>query len=112
MIDDKLFWKTKKPFLSDKIVGKIKFHSTENDELIKMDLEIAEILNDLFSNIVQTLGIIRYSNNEPSLEISRIQLHIKAILKRRNHPSIAAIRNQCKNRVLVLLKLAKKKLKI
>ena len=28
---DKLFWKTVKPFLSDKINGKNKIHSTEKD---------------------------------------------------------------------------------
>ena len=36
------FWKTVKAFLSDKIVGKNKIHSTENGELIKTDL------NDFF----------------------------------------------------------------
>ena len=39
---------TVKPFLSNKIVGKNKIHLTENDQLIKTDLEPAEILNDFF----------------------------------------------------------------
>ena len=48
VIDNKLLWMTVKPFLSNKIVGKNKIHLTENDQLIKTDLETAEILNDFF----------------------------------------------------------------
>ena len=49
VIDNKLLWKTVKPFFSDKIEGKKKIHLTEYGELIKADLEAAEILNDFFS---------------------------------------------------------------
>ena len=62
VIDNKLLWKAVSPFLSDKIVGKNKIHLTENVELIKPDLETAEILNDSFSNIAQNLDITRYSD--------------------------------------------------
>ena len=62
VIDNKLLWKAVSPFLSDKIVGKNKIHLTENGELIKPDLETAEILNDSFSNIAQNLDITRYSD--------------------------------------------------
>ena len=48
VIDYKFFWKTVKPFLSDKIVGKKKIHLIENGEPIKTDLETAEILNNFF----------------------------------------------------------------
>ena len=48
VIDNKLLWKTVKPFFSDKIEGKKKIHLTEYGELIKADLEAAEILNDFF----------------------------------------------------------------
>ena len=62
-IDNKLIWKTVKPlkpFLSDKVVGKSKIHLTENGELIKTDLQTAEILNAFFSNTVQNLDITKY----------------------------------------------------
>ena len=62
VIDNKLLWKAVSPFLSDKIVGKNKIHLTETVELIKPDLETAEILNDSFSNIAQNLDITRYSD--------------------------------------------------
>ena len=53
----KLFWKTVKPFLSDKIVGKNNIHLTEDGALIQTDLETAYILNDFFSNMVQNIDI-------------------------------------------------------
>ena len=37
----------------------------EDNKLVKTDLGNAEILNKLFSNIVQDLDISGYSNNEP-----------------------------------------------
>ena len=42
-----MFWKTVKPLLSDKVV-KGKINLIENDELVKTDLETAEVLNDFF----------------------------------------------------------------
>ena len=62
VIDNKLLWKAVSPFLSDRTVGKNTIHLTENGELIKLDLETAEILNDSFSNIAQNLDITRYSD--------------------------------------------------
>ena len=42
--DNKLFWKTVKRLLSDKVAGKDEVHLIENDELDKTDLETAEVL--------------------------------------------------------------------
>ena len=94
-MDNKLFWKTVKPLLSDKAMGKDHIHLVENDELIKTDLETAEVFNNFFSNIVQNLKISRYTNEEPI--VSNINdPTLKAILKYRNHPNITAIQNKCK----------------
>ena len=46
-------------------MGKNHIHLVENDELIKTDLETAEVLHNFFSNIVQNLKISRYTNEEP-----------------------------------------------
>ena len=51
VIDNKSFWKTVKPFLSDKTHGNDKIHLIENDELLKTDLETADVFNEFFSNI-------------------------------------------------------------
>ena len=64
VIDNKLIWKTVKPFLSGKIVVKKKIHLTENGELIKTDRENAEILNYFVSIMhkVLTLQDIHVTN--------------------------------------------------
>ena len=64
---------------------------------MKTDLEIAEVLFDFSSNIVQDLNISRYSNNEPLVHNTN-DATLKAIFKYRNHPSIIAIQNKCKDK--------------
>ena len=83
------------PFFSGKIADNSKINVTENGELIKTNVEIAEILNDFFffSNILQNLDITKYFNNKSFLDNTK-DLTIKAILKYGNHKSILAIRNQ------------------
>ena len=97
VVDNKLFWKTVKPLLSDNVAGKDEIHLIENNELVKTDLETAEVLNNFFSNIVQNLDISRYSNDEPLVSNTN-DATLKAILKYRNHPSIIAIQNKCKGK--------------
>ena len=46
--DNKLFWKTVKPLLSDKAAGKKGIHLIENNDLVKTDLATAEVLNNFF----------------------------------------------------------------
>ena len=98
VVNNKLFWKNIKPFLSNKVSGKDEIHLLENNELVKTDLETAEILNDFFSNVVQTLDISRISNEEQFINCIEDRT-LKAVLKYRKHPSIVAIRNKCKNKV-------------
>ena len=47
VFNNKLFWKNVKPFLSDNEI-----HLLENNELVKTDLETAEVLNNFFSKVV------------------------------------------------------------
>ena len=97
MVDNKLFWKNVKPFLSYKVSSKDEIHLLENNELVKTDLETAEVLNNFFSNVVQNLDISRISNEEYFINCIEDRT-LKAILKYRKHPSIVAIRNKCKNK--------------
>ena len=80
----------------EKVTGKDRIHLIENNELVKTDLETAEVLNNFFFNIVQNLDISRYSNGEPLVSNTN-DATLKAILKYRNHPSIIAIQNKCKD---------------
>ena len=43
--DNKSFWKTIKPFLSDKIVSREKLTLTEQDEIVESDIHTAQILD-------------------------------------------------------------------
>ena len=55
--DNKIFWKTVKPFLLDKTVSKEQIFLVENDEIIPEDSKTAESLNYFFSNIAKSLKI-------------------------------------------------------
>ena len=54
-------------------------------------------MSNFFSNIVQNRDISRYSNDEPLLSNTN-DATLKAILKYKNHPSIIAILNKCKDK--------------
>ena len=58
-IDNKKFWKSVKPLLSDKITVKEIINLTENGVILSSDTNIADTFNDYFSNVVQSLSIPR-----------------------------------------------------
>ena len=97
VIDNKKFWKTVKPFLSDKTMMDDNITLVENDEIITDDLKVAEIFNNFFSetnlNIRTNEDILTdtscYIDDDPVL---------KAIKKYENHPSLKMIKK--KNRTL------------
>ena len=55
--DNKKFWRTITPFLSDKTPFNAKITLIEHGEVISSDNEIANVLNTFFSNIVSNLTI-------------------------------------------------------
>ena len=94
--DNKLFWKVIKPSLSDKSCAKEQINLVEKREISKTDLETAEVLNTFFGNIVKNLEINQYSNFDPVINHVKDPT-LRAILKYKDHPSILAIQNNCKN---------------
>ena len=62
---NKTFWKTIKPFWSDKIVSREKITLIEEDEIVESDSNTAQILNTFFSNVVSNLNIAKYANSDP-----------------------------------------------
>ena len=97
MSDNKLFWKVIKPSLSDKSCAKEQINLVEKGEILKTDLETA-VLNTFFGNIVKNLEINQYSNFDPVINHVKDPT-LRAILKYKDHPSILAIQNKCKNRI-------------
>ena len=61
-----------KPSFSDKIVSRDRIHLTENVEVVKTELEMAETLNNLFGNVIKRIMIPKYSEYDPSIEDLKI----------------------------------------
>ena len=78
--DSKTFWQIVKPLFSNKVKGKTTIKLVENDEMID-EIEIADLFNEYFVNIVKKLGL--FTKEQSEVEI--------AIAKCGNHPSIIAI---------------------
>ena len=85
ILDNKLFWKTIKLSLSDKVRARERINLSEKGELVKTELETAEVLNKFFSNIVNNLEISKYSKYESFIDNIEDQT-LRAILKYKNHP--------------------------
>ena len=58
-------------------------------------MEIAEVLNTFFGNIVKNLESNQYSNFDPMINNVKDPT-LRAILKYKDHPSILAIQNKVK----------------
>ena len=55
--DNKEFWKTVKPFLTNKTLKGEGIASTEYEKVVSKEKELAKIFNEYFSNIVPNLDI-------------------------------------------------------
>ena len=89
--DNKLFWKTIKPFLSDKITSSQKITLIDKEVIIIGDNNTAKVLNTFVSSIVSNPKIDGYSNSDPTIANNIRDPVLKCIVKYRNHPSILAI---------------------
>ena len=87
---NKQFWKTFKPYFSDKVMSAEKIILVENNEIISSDSVIAETMNEYFSTITDTLNIKKWPEPDGTFNISdKISI---AVAKYKNHPSIIKIK--------------------
>ena len=86
--DNKKFWKTVKPFLSEKGCIKEKITLIENEKIINNEEEIAETFNNFFSNIIPNLDIPRNDYNHVVPDGKNTSPVSSAIAKYAQHPSI------------------------
>ena len=91
---NKIFWKTIKPFLSNKIVSREKITLIQEDEIVESDINTVQILNTSFFDIVSNLKITEYANCNPISDKINDPV-IKSIVKYRNHPSTLKIGEVC-----------------
>ena len=84
--DNKKFWKTVKPFFSDKVTSFLQITLVENDEIISDESKVTNSFSKFFDNAVQSLGIKtnEYSNDNYGLK-NPVETAIK---KYEQHPSI------------------------
>ena len=92
--NNKNFWKTVKPFLSDKIVSKEQILLVENKEIISEDSKI----DYFFSNFAKNFQIPGYRPHDNSLFENVSCPILQVILKYRNHPIILTIGEVYKNK--------------
>ena len=85
--ENKEFWRTIKPFLSEKTKSSQKIFICKGDEIISDDRDIAENFSQFFQNAVNSLGI---ENNQTIIEGENpVDTAIKTF---ENHPSIKLIK--------------------
>ena len=92
-IDNKKFWTTVKPFLTE--IGNLSknINLKEGDEIISQDTNVAEILNTYFSESVNSLHIQenRFIVNSTENIYDTVD---KALFKFQSHPSILKIKER------------------
>lgn len=95
---NKIFWKTSGPLLSDRDVSREKINLTKNEKTFTSESEIAETLNNLFSNIVNKLEIAKFDSKESFTENTKDPVS-EVILKWKIHSEILAIQKYSKNKI-------------
>ena len=86
--DNRKFWQTVKPFLSEKNKSREKITLVKNEEVISDDVEVANTLNNYFSNVVKNLKIPEKFVTDSLPQSLSGHSTLNAILKYKNHPSI------------------------
>ena len=94
--DNKTFWKTVKPFISNKCRSSENIILVKGDDTISDKGQVANIFNEFFANVVKNLNI---TINEDILSDTKAidDPVLKAIEKYKKHPSIRAIKDISKN---------------
>ena len=88
--DNKMFWKTMKPFFSDKGLGKSNIILIKDEKIISDDLDVANTLNTYFDKAVASLNT--NIPKECTTDTTNITDTIQSIIvKYSNHPSILNI---------------------
>ena len=99
MTENKCFWKTVKPFLSNSVQSSERIKLTEEaDTIITNEEEVAMGLNYFFSNAAINLKILKFEIFYPLSE--NIGHPLKAIVKYRKHPSVITVASELAKKYL------------
>ena len=89
--ENKTFWKTIKPFFSDKGLGKSDITLIEGNNIYQNDAEVATIFNDFFSNAVASLDVDIPNECINKVSVVSDDIIDNILSKFSNHPSIKII---------------------
>ena len=90
--DNKLFWKTVKPFFFDKGLIRQKITLIEKDEILGHNKEISKIFIKFFSSIIAKLNIPKYEVLPVNSVHSEDPLE-NLVMNYKNHPSIRVLKH-------------------
>ena len=88
--DNKTFWSTVKPFLSDKSNTGKNITLIDGDNIFSTEKQVAETMNNFFYNAVKSLKIKGFKPDDTVNE--RLDDINKIVSKFKNHPSIIKIK--------------------
>ena len=92
---NKEFWKTVKPFLSDKVTTFPKISLGEKREIISAEYKVANLFSNFFENAVRLLGIEANRHSQENYDLKNpVEIAIK---KFKEHPSINFINKHITN---------------
>ena len=91
--DNKKVWKNVKPIFGNKNTGNKNITLVEGNELITKYEKLTQTLNEYFVNIVPSLGITSFRENNDNVNYDNID---NTITKFEVHPSVVAIKEQTK----------------
>ena len=93
--DNKEFWKTVKPFLSDKVTTFPKISLVEKGEIISDESKVANSFSNFFENAIRSLGIKANEHSQENYDLKNpVEIAIK---KFEQHPSINLINKNITN---------------
>ena len=95
--DNKSFWRTIKPYFSEKTKNMEKIVLVENNEIIMDNNTSSELMNDYFVNIAQNMAIPEFNKEIPPTEAECLDPIDKIIYDFNKHPSVMKINNIIKN---------------
>ena len=87
--DNRKFWKTIKPFFSNKGLNSNKLMLKENNRLITEEKELATVMNTFFVNITKSLDLKK--DDDSSLNPMNSENISDILQKHKNHPSVQDI---------------------
>ena len=96
--NDKQFWNSVKPLLSNVDTTRDKIILIEGDKILSRDEEVSECFNEYFSNITESLDIapsFKEAHENMTVELTVDQMVENAVEKYKNHPSIRRIKDNC-----------------